>query len=153
MAERRGPKSGFTKYTKGMSVGGIDLEAIHDANAEAAKEKYYQSVEEQRNIPHLANLLARMGLANAATALAMVKDLEDRISRIEEKGVAYRGTFQLSDEYKRGDVVTFNGSAFHCARDVQGEYPHRTENGSRKNSDAWQLMVQRGRDAGPGGKR
>lgn len=70
-----------------------------------------------------------------------------RLEAMEQKGISYRGNFNISDEYKRGDIVTFSGSAFHCVRDVHGEYPHRVENGARKASQAWQLMVKRGDDA------
>lgn len=48
---------------------------------------------------------------------------------------SYKGVWR-EGEYKRGDVVTFGGSAFYAKRDT-------TE---KPETDAWSLFVKRGRD-------
>lgn len=77
-----------------------------------------------------------------------VAPLEARLDAMVQKGITYRGVYQHSDEYKRGDLVSYHGSIFHAIRDVRGEYPHRQDDsGQARTSDAWVLAVRRGRDA------
>lgn len=73
-------------------------------------------------------------------------ELERRLARIEEKGVVYRGVFNASDEYRRGDLVSHGGSIFHCTRPTQGVSPTH-EQGAKALDHPWQLAVKRGRDA------
>jgi hypothetical protein len=82
----------------------------------------------------------------ATTIASKFNELQRRVAEIEEKGVVYRGVYQHSDEYRRGDLVTYQGSIFHCVKDVSGEYPYRENNGVSRQSDAWVLAVKRGRD-------
>ena len=83
-----------------------------------------------------------------APLLKEVGELKRRIAVIETKGVSYRGQFNLSDDYKRGDLVTYKGSIFHAVRDVAGDFPHRVDaDGQSRVADAWQLAVHKGRDA------
>lgn len=67
-----------------------------------------------------------------------IEPLQKRISELEEKGIAYQGVFQRSADYKRGDVVTHAGSAWHAVKTT------RAEPGV---SQDWQLMVKAGRNA------
>ncbi len=65
--------------------------------------------------------------------------LKDRVADLEAAPIRYRGVWQNSDEYKRGHVVTDNGSAWHAVKDIEpGERPGV--------SKSWQLMVKAGRD-------
>lgn len=54
-------------------------------------------------------------------------------------GLAYRGVFQAGQRYDVGDVVTWDGSAWHC---------HEPETTGRPGDGApgWKLIVKRGRD-------
>jgi hypothetical protein len=66
--------------------------------------------------------------------------LTARVAALESAGnLKYLGVFQPSASYERGNVVTCDGSAFHCVRAVTGERPG--------SSDAWQLMIKHGKDA------
>ena len=51
----------------------------------------------------------------------------------------YRGIFEMETEYKAGDVVTYNGSTWHCNDGIKGRVP-----GTSKD---WTLMVKKGKDA------
>ena len=51
----------------------------------------------------------------------------------------YCGVWQPSAAYQRGNVVTYDGSAWHATRAVAAERPG--------TSDGWQLMVKHGKDA------
>lgn len=50
----------------------------------------------------------------------------------------YRGRFQISEKYARGDLVTWGGHLWHCDED-RGKKPDEPESG-------WTLAVKRGRD-------
>jgi hypothetical protein len=67
-----------------------------------------------------------------------------RVERIESKGVVYRGLFNLSDDYTRGDLVTHGGSIFHAVKDTRGIAP--AHEGERGADYPWQLACRRGRD-------
>lgn len=64
-----------------------------------------------------------------------------RLDELETKGLAYAGTWQRAQPYKRGNVVTHEGSAWVALKDV--------DEGSRPGGDleGWQLMVKAGKDA------
>lgn len=86
--------------------------------------------------------------AQTRPLLERIEALSKRLATIEEKGIQYRGQFNASDDYTRGDLVTFKGSIFHCVRDCSGEPPHTTDpNGQSRPSGHWQLAVKKGRDA------
>ncbi len=139
--------AGTFGFVKGMTKGGVDLDHIFVANSARAKDVYRKAVDGNKNIPHLSYGVAVFAKNTATMALAMVKDLEERIVRIESRGVIYRGQFNLSDEYTRGDLVTQHGSIFHATRDTAGVAPAHGDD--RKELDhPWQLAVRRGRDAG-----
>jgi hypothetical protein len=48
----------------------------------------------------------------------------------------YRGIFKQGETYKRGEIVTWGGSAWHC----------NEETGEKPDSGPWSKMVNRGRD-------
>ena len=73
-----------------------------------------------------------------------IKGVIARVEALERKNLdgshlAYRGVWQGAGRYVRGDVVTYDGSAWHA----------NAENPTAKPgvSDDWQLMVKKGRDA------
>lgn len=66
--------------------------------------------------------------------------LKARVEELEAAPIRYRGVWQRADEYRRGHVVTDNGSAWCAIRNVPvGERPG--------SSAGWQLMVKAGKDA------
>ena len=67
-----------------------------------------------------------------------IASLEKKIADVEQRGVRYRGVYQRSEDYKRGDLVTFDGSMWHATRDTTDEP------GPSKD---WQMAVKKGRDA------
>jgi len=77
-------------------------------------------------------------------ALAEVMDafraVKKRLDALEEGGIKYRGVYQRAQDYSKGDVVTFNGSAWIALRSLK-----ETEEPS--TCDGWMLMVKKGRDA------
>ena len=75
-----------------------------------------------------AVLLGLYKLADYAAAL------EGRLAAIEAKGVAYCGVWQRAQDYKRGDVVTFDGSAWVAIAEETRATPGAT--------DAWQMLVK-----------
>lgn len=62
-------------------------------------------------------------------------DLDNRVKSIEDRGIRYRGIYQRSDDYRRGDLVTHQGSMWHAIRET------REEPGM---SIDWQLTVKKG---------
>ena len=80
-------------------------------------------------------------IANATKPLQeRIGALERRLVEIEAKGVEYRGVYQKATEYRRGSLVTADGSLFAAIRDtVVGETPG-------DSSGAFQLVAKRGRD-------
>jgi hypothetical protein len=67
---------------------------------------------------------------------SIVKPLERRIAELEAGSMKYMGVYQPAQAYKRGHVVTCDGSAWCCTRDgVSAEKPP---------GDGWQLMVKSG---------
>ena len=72
---------------------------------------------------------------------AEVSSLKSQLVEIEAKGIFYQGVFQKAQQYKRGAMVTSDGSLFAAVRDtLPGEMPGTA-------SDAWQLCCKKGRDA------
>jgi hypothetical protein len=89
--------------------------------------------------------------ALSALHLGEIKRLTERLERIEEKGIVYRGIYDPNREYKLGDLVTFGGSMFHCLRDTIGCPPmhglsDEGQHQPRPDHYPWQLAVKRGRD-------
>ena len=140
-------------YQKGMTQGGVDLDQVFAEIRTRAQELGMDAATaKDDHLPYLAYGIAEFGKLASRKALAMVKDLEERIARIEEKGVVYRGHFNASDEYTRGDLVTHGGSIFHATRDTYGLAPTHGGDERKELDHPWQLAVRRGRDA-KGGDR
>jgi hypothetical protein len=66
--------------------------------------------------------------------------LRERLDELEKRGVDYKGTFQRACSYRRGDIVTHDGSMFVAIGDV-------APNEAPGNGGNWQLAVKRGQDA------
>jgi hypothetical protein len=68
-----------------------------------------------------------------------VNPLKKQIAELEAGGIKYCGVYQRAIQYRRGDVVTYDGSMF-CAvgNPPLGESPNQGLN--------WQLAAKRGRD-------
>jgi hypothetical protein len=72
--------------------------------------------------------------------------LEDRIRAIEQRPLLQdAGVWSRAAEYYPGDVCTFDGSVWVC----KTHHAH----GKPGESDAWRLMVKRGRDGKDAGSR
>lgn len=76
-----------------------------------------------------------------------IQELTKRLATIEGRGIQYRGLFSASEDYRRGDFVSHQGSMFHCTRDTQGIAPSLSESEAKPVDFPWQLAVRRGRDA------
>ena len=69
-----------------------------------------------------------------------VRPLVQRIAELETRGVEYKGTFQRSCFYARGDLVTHSGSLWCAAAETKPlEIPGV--------SPSWVLAVKSGQDA------
>jgi hypothetical protein len=68
-----------------------------------------------------------------------IHKLQARVAELEGSSLRYLGVYQPSAAYRRGDIVTLDGSGWHCTRAVSAERPGST--------DAWQLMIKHGKDA------
>jgi shikimate kinase len=66
-------------------------------------------------------------------------ELRARVSAVEEHGIVYKGVFQRAQSYRRGHIVTSDGSAWIALVDEAKEKPG--------TNDDWQLFVKAGRDA------
>lgn len=63
-----------------------------------------------------------------------------RIDELEKRGVEYQGVYQRAQSYRRGSLITHDGSVWACIEDAQvNESP-----GSHPSK--WQLAVRAGRD-------
>jgi hypothetical protein len=71
---------------------------------------------------------------------AATKPLRERIAELEKRGVDYKGTFQRACSYRRGDIITHDGSMFVAIADV-------APNEAPGNGGNWQLAVKAGKDA------
>jgi hypothetical protein len=74
-----------------------------------------------------------------APYLKKIEALEQRVAELESGAMKYCGVHQPSLAYRKGNVVTYDGSAWCATRSVSAERPG--------SSDAWQLMVKHGKDA------
>ncbi|MBA8845693.1 hypothetical protein FHW02_003775 [Ochrobactrum sp. RH1CCR137] len=69
-----------------------------------------------------------------------LKALTKRLEVLEEGGIQYRGIYQRAQNYSKGDVITFHGSAWIALRPLK-------ETEEPGTCDGWMLMVKKGRDA------
>ena len=64
-----------------------------------------------------------------------IEELKAENAELRNGGIKYHGIWQRASEYKRGSVVTFDGSMFCAVADVQpAQVPGKCE--------AWQLAVK-----------
>jgi hypothetical protein len=95
--------------------------------------------ERQNLIQALATVTAEK-IADATDPLKLeIETLKLRIAEIEQRGIEYKGVWQKSNDYRRGSVVTWDGSMFCAIKDVTPGYVPGSA------GDMWQLCVKRGR--------
>lgn len=69
----------------------------------------------------------------------VVDPLRQRIAELEQRStMSYRGTWDPQVTYRRGDVVTHAGAAWHAAGETHADKPGI--------GASWRLMVKAGRD-------
>lgn len=89
------------------------------------------------------NAVESIGVAVAAEIKKLrgdISSLKTQLAEIEAKGISYQGVFQKAQQYRRGAMVTHDGSLHAAVRDtVAGEAPGDA-------SGAFQLCCKRGRD-------
>lgn len=92
----------------------------------------------------LAALAKRDALAdpfNAPTAVKSVDGMDMLIKRINDlearPTLQYKGVFEEGESYQSGDMVTYQGSVWHCEKSHLGAFDH----------EAFKLAVKKGRDA------
>ena len=74
---------------------------------------------------------------------AEVRELKSQMREVQEGGVRYCGVYQRAAEYRRGDVISYDGSMWVALRSTDPmEIPGK--------SACWQLSVKHGRDADTG---
>lgn len=96
----------------------------------------------------LASLTAMVSKVNSQVGdnleshIKRLDDLEKRVAAFEGAGLKYQGVWQrASSGYRRGSVVTHQGSAWIALKDHgEGEQPGMAP-------DAWHMLVKAGRDA------
>lgn len=73
--------------------------------------------------------------------------MADHITAFQLPTMVYRGIYNADNEYQKGDVVTWGGSAWHCQ-------VNDTKTAPREGADfhAWKLMVKEGRGGKDGSK-
>jgi hypothetical protein len=94
-------------------------------------------------VPDLAHLVRRISeLEKLADALfrerGIVAWLNDRLEILEQRPVVkYCGVYDQAKAYLPGNMVTHNGSIWHCASACEGQKPP---------GNCWTLAVKHGRD-------
>jgi hypothetical protein len=83
------------------------------------------------NQPGIVSAQLGAGLGLLARHLAAV---EARLAELEGKGIKYSGVWQRAQDYKRGDVVTYDGSAWVATAEETRAQPGAT--------NGWQLLVK-----------
>lgn len=72
-----------------------------------------------------------------------VKELEARVAELENKpSVEYRGVWRSNEEYRRGNLVTHDGSMWHAEIVSNGLIPG-------DGTAGWKLCVKKGKDGRP----
>ncbi|MCQ9144569.1 MULTISPECIES: hypothetical protein [Brucella/Ochrobactrum group] len=96
--------------------------------------------------PSLRRSLIEQAVHNVAVARKFERQAEEiksftkRLEALEEGGIQYRGIYQRAQNYSKGDVTTFHGSAWIALRSLK-------ETEEPGTCDGWMLMVKKGRDA------
>jgi hypothetical protein len=132
----------------GNEKNSCDVDEDRQARAfEKASQVWNQSLGQLKDPTKALLSLAQVGFALAEIAMANTLRLERRLQEIESKGVSYRGMYNPSEDYRRGDLISYKGSMFCCTRDTQGTAPFSNEpmGVPRAADHPWQLAIQRGR--------
>ena len=86
------------------------------------------------------NLMRALAVFIAERIEQATKPLRERIIELEKRGVEYKGVYQRAALYRRGDIVTVEGSLFIAIANVE-------PNEAPGNGGNWQLAVKAGKDA------
>src|SRR4029450_4986883 len=78
-------------------------------------------------------------LSYGVAVFEKLEHLEQRVAELESGTMKYCGVHHPSLAYRKGHVVSYDGSAWCATRDVSVERPG--------HGDGWQLMVKHGKDA------
>jgi HPt (histidine-containing phosphotransfer) domain-containing protein len=131
-----------------MANTGAELEQLHKRYA--AEDRARQEVKTKaryapngelhqlrQRVARLEQMISRNGpIVQAVGDLA--EHLGTRIHALEQRpSVTYRGVWQDSEPYTPGNMVTHNGSVWHCKSACQGQRPP---------GNCWTLAVKSGRD-------
>lgn len=65
-----------------------------------------------------------------------IEPLEQRIGELEAARLAFKGVWQASTIYRRGDLATREGAIWHCNRDGTSDRPG--------DGTGWQMAVKQG---------
>jgi hypothetical protein len=109
-----------------------------DRRLEAAETAQAQElIQLRQRVAKLEHLVSRKGpLVQAVGDLA--EHLGTRIHALEQRPVVkYCGVYDEAKAYVPGNMVTYNGSVWHCASACEGQKPP---------GPAWTLAVKHGRD-------
>ena len=124
-------------FADGMAKALAERDALIEAQA-----KRIQALENQREADWsgVEGRTAALAESIDAAAEATQKQVREAVAAAMKAlpGVAYRGVYDPDAEYARGDMVTHDGSVWHCNDPVSGEKPGGTK--------AFTLAVKRGRD-------
>ncbi|TJV09494.1 MAG: hypothetical protein E5Y35_14655, partial [Mesorhizobium sp.] len=86
------------------------------------------------------SLLAEFHVIQRQALDREIGELRQAIEDLKGRTMSYRGVWGDSEVYRKGDVTTHAGSAWHCEA--------ASSVGQRPGAGAgWRLMVKRGRDA------
>lgn len=116
----------------------MTLKAYRALSPEEAK----QTKVTDREYIHMLQEWAKEGFKDLHESLDELWDviggMDKAIESLKNKGIRYRGVFQRADQYERGDVVTYKGSAWVCVDDIG--------RGTPGDNTSWQLLVKSGRE-------
>ena len=73
-----------------------------------------------------------------SVTFALARDGREKTTVVTFPCLIYRGVYALGHTYAIGDVVTHNGSAWHCQKDTT------TKPDTPEGAGYWRLMVKRG---------
>lgn len=141
----------------------VDVESIQrECQAEATR-AYHEEAGKDPHGTRTAKLAFRLGVAGKLTAdqalilvgelaehfrklKARIEELESHKKQMEEYGIRYCGVWQraIGDLYKKGAVVTHDGSAWVCVKDFPELEPG--------TCNEWQMLVRRGKEGKEGPK-
>jgi len=127
-----------------------DIKTANDESSEILRENMAQATS-------YAETKIRNGTADESTRGLLISlkfsELNFRSAMTRTEAIAkrqadspkYKGWFNKTEIYERGDCVTHGGSAFFCVRDGVSSAPSHEV--TDEVSPDWQIMVKRGRDA------